>query len=490
METSRTRRARRKQTPREKVVAAPLANISRLFISNIKGFDEFSLPIPPPHEDRARWIILLGDNGVGKTTLLQCIALALFGSWLNALLASSKVPSLVRMENAGTHGRMELTVGGHSFEAEVKAGKGAAADRIVSDRQDMKNRLWPERPATFGYGVGRGNCAAMAAENLSAAPENSVDTLFDARGATMVDPSAFLRKLEGNASRAKAARLESPKAARRAGDISPEERLYKTVCNVLTTALGLSDLSVDNEGVYAVHKEQGRVPLDALSSGYYALARWLLDLLARYADFMTSNGGSLVENFHEHMRAIVLVDEIDLYLHPSWQHRVIEDLRKLFPETTFVVTTHNPLCLLGALPGEIFVLRRDEDTNRIEAIQKDLPRGISPDEVLTGEWFDLPPKDTIDNDTAGLMEEHRQLLRIKKMRVHQQRRLEEVERLLTERLKVPFDSPSIRNLLWAASELSEQERKAMDPLDAIASMSKDELRVLIAKARKLASGNA
>jgi hypothetical protein len=185
------------------------------------------------------------------------------------------------------------------------------------------------------------------------------------------------------------------------------------------------------------------------------------------------------------MRAIVLVDEIDLYLHPSWQHTAITELRALFPETTFVVTTHNPLCLLGALPGEIFVLRRNDKTNQVEAFQKDLPPGIRPDEVLTGEWFDLQPSDMMDAGTTAMLEEHRQLLRTSKQ-PQKNARLAKIEEELTRRLMIPFPSRSIRNLLWAASELSKQEQNALDPLDAVATMSEAELKTLIEKARELA----
>jgi hypothetical protein len=102
---------------------------------------------------------------------------------------------------------------------------------------------------------------------------------------------------------------------------------------------------------------------------------------------------------------VVLLDEIDLHLHPMWQMHVIDDIRRLFPRMTFIVTTHNPLTLHGARKGEIFIMRRDGD--RIELVQKDILPGHDVDRVLF-EQFGI--HHTFDRETRELIEQHRALL--------------------------------------------------------------------------------
>ncbi|ONY76722.1 hypothetical protein A8F35_10985 [Burkholderia cenocepacia] len=56
------------------------------------------------------------------------------------------------------------------------------------------------------------------------------------------------------------------------------------------------------------------------------------------------------------MTGLVLIDEIDLHLHPRWQIEIISRTRQLLPKMSFVVTTHNPLTLIGAKAEEIWIL--------------------------------------------------------------------------------------------------------------------------------------
>ena len=60
------------------------------------------------------------------------------------------------------------------------------------------------------------------------------------------------------------------------------------------------------------------------------------------------------------MEGLVLIDEIDIHLHPTWQVNLIEALKKTFPRLQFVVTTHSPMILPGLKKEEILRIRRDE----------------------------------------------------------------------------------------------------------------------------------
>src|SRR5262249_5578732 len=87
--------------------------------------------------------------------------------------------------------------------------------------------------------------------------------------------------------------------------------------------------------------------------------------------------------------AIVLLDEIEVHLHPRWKMTIVERLRRCFPRLSFIVTTHDPLCLRGLRKNEIMVLRRDA-AGAISPLT-DIPDldGFRADQLLTSPLFDL-----------------------------------------------------------------------------------------------------
>jgi len=79
--------------------------------------------------------------------------------------------------------------------------------------------------------------------------------------------------------------------------------------------------------------------VDQLSDGYKTVLAMVMDIAARMAE----------ANFHMknplHSQAIVMIDEVDLHLHPRWQQHILIDLQKTFPNAQFIVTTHSPQIL-------------------------------------------------------------------------------------------------------------------------------------------------
>jgi predicted ATP-binding protein involved in virulence len=109
---------------------------------------------------------------------------------------------------------------------------------------------------------------------------------------------------------------------------------------------------------------------DQLSQGYASVLALVMDLAQRLA---VANPHFDASTEHDHREgveeifdplsapAIVLIDEVDLHLHPSWQQRVLGDLMRAFPHTQFIVTTHSPQVVSTVKPENIRILRRDED---------------------------------------------------------------------------------------------------------------------------------
>ncbi len=137
-------------------------------------------------------------------------------------------------------------------------------------------------------------------------------------------------------------------------------------------------------GDYLFYRGAMPVPFQALSDGYRAFVGWVADLLYHVC-FGCPPGKKLVEN-----RGVVLVDEIDLHLHPRWQMRVIRTVAKTFPKMQFVFTSHSPL-VVGSLEWmNIITLKVGAKSNRTVATRlKQSVHGLDADQILVSEFFGL-----------------------------------------------------------------------------------------------------
>jgi predicted ATP-binding protein involved in virulence len=81
----------------------------------------------------------------------------------------------------------------------------------------------------------------------------------------------------------------------------------------------------------------------------------------------------------------VLVDEIDLHLHPEWQRKIIAHLTKYFPNTQFIVTAHSPLVVQSAEKINLVLLKHEKGSDHVNIVQPKIPsyQGWSLEEILT-----------------------------------------------------------------------------------------------------------
>ncbi|HEX8699150.1 MAG TPA: AAA family ATPase, partial [Myxococcaceae bacterium] len=162
----------------------------------------------------------------------------------------------------------------------------------------------------------------------------------------------------------------------------------------------------------------GWVAMRDLSLGYRTLIAWMVDLASRLFERYPESSNPLAEP------AVVLVDEIDLHLHPKWQRQLIGYLTERFPNTQFIVTAHSPLVVQSATDANIVVLRREGDhvviDNDVESI-----RGWRVDQILTSDLFGLetarPPQ------LEELLKERTALLSKPRLTREDEARLQELE---------------------------------------------------------------
>jgi hypothetical protein len=164
---------------------------------------------------------------------------------------------------------------------------------------------------------------------------------------------------------------------------------YQEIVHLLNRLLKPSDYALKPEdqstrGDLQFTRGDMPVPFQSLSDGYRGFIGWVGDLLFHLNE-VTPHGKAL-----NHSYGIVLVDEIDLLLHPRWQMRVIATVAQAFPRMQFIFTSHSPL-VAGSLEWmNIITLKASPKTNRTVARKfKQGIHGLDVDQILLTNFFGL-----------------------------------------------------------------------------------------------------
>jgi hypothetical protein len=137
------------------------------------------------------------------------------------------------------------------------------------------------------------------------------------------------------------------------------------------------------KGEYLFQRGDHLVPFPALSDGYKAFFSWIGDLLYHVCQTAPS-GKKLVDN-----HGIVMVDEIDLHLHPTWQMEILPKLSRSLPNIQFIVTSHSPL-IAGSLQWVNLVALEPGDAQSTMLARKQVAiHGLDADQVLVSPFFAL-----------------------------------------------------------------------------------------------------
>ncbi|MCW3094772.1 MAG: hypothetical protein JWL77_390 [Chthonomonadaceae bacterium] len=155
----------------------------------------------------------------------------------------------------------------------------------------------------------------------------------------------------------------------------------QTILNALLPAeVNLADnLNGQKEPLF--NREGVLLPFGALSDGFRAFVGWVWDLLFQMASLLQPTGSAADLKT---MTGVVIVDEIDLFLHPEWQRTVIEQVAQMFPRIQFLFSSHSPLVAGTLEPENIFVLESD----KVEQYRENI-YGLTPNQVLTSSYFGL-----------------------------------------------------------------------------------------------------
>lgn len=330
---------RRKRQPAEEWEGLRSVAIRSVHIKNFRGLDEVYLDLGG-YPGTGRWTVLLGENGVGKTSILQAIAIVLAGR--DGIPRIGLRPQDVLRQGEST-GFVEIQLEGAREPLGISFGRGRSF-RFKSDYT----------VPFAGYGATR--LLPSATSRKPKYKSASFENLFD--------PFVALARTE----------LWVPELSN-----SDFDAIARALIRLLDVADGSAFLDRSTNGTLTLVQESMKTPLSRMSSGYQATAAVALDLMRVFLD----RWGSL-----EAAEGIVLIDEIEAHLHPRWQMRVVDSFRSAFPRVQFVVSSHSPLTLRGAADGEVVVVRHVG--NRVVAESNMAAHaGMTVDQLLTSETFGL-----------------------------------------------------------------------------------------------------
>lgn len=133
----------------------------------------------------------------------------------------------------------------------------------------------------------------------------------------------------------------------------------KSAVDIALSPSGWQKLSWDFKENCAVayHPEKGTLPVETLSDGI----RNMIGLVADIAHRAVRLNPELGADAHLKTPGIVLIDEVDMHLHPQWQQLVLQSLQTAFPMMQFIVTTHSPQVLSTVQAESIFMIDQAAD---------------------------------------------------------------------------------------------------------------------------------
>lgn len=357
---------------KRKTQALPLS-IRRLELQNFRNFEQLSIEFERPSNLGGRWTCLAGINGAGKSSILQALSVILLGEPSILELGGDRIDRLRRRVKGvkqeakigawislqGTDNFVELTLGEQSNKSQ---NFGDSYSAMLAFWKLLRNRV------ILSYGVTRNLSDFQETRHLSLSPEvRRVMTLFDPL--TRIESAEVL-------------------LTQRLPVSSPVWTLLDSLLKqIFSESFGVKN----QQGKVCFTFENESVDAIELPDGFRSSVAWLVDLCSAWTEKHKPGKQFKLSD----IEAIVLIDEIDLHLHPSLQRVLVPRLRKALPRVQWIVTTHSPLILSSFEAAEIVALDRTEPGG-IRFLDRQI-LGFSTDQIY--DWLmDTPPTSVVIED--------------------------------------------------------------------------------------------
>jgi predicted ATPase len=411
----------------------------------------------------AQWTIVLGDNGVGKTTLLHSLVSLLpiedepyKKSTGTAIIIPKFSPNHLKHMHAQRLFRNEAldhfmgldfyagyrlidSVRGKSpkLHFHIKKATNPVGVIEIDIRVLVEESL--KHIVCFAYGASR----RMSETAISDTSKNDATiSLFSGKTA-LLNAEEWLLQADYSA--------QVPSSVQKFAE-KQRDKIREILIEVLPDVTDIKFIPPNEEKMLPqvrVETPYGWVSIKDLSLGYKTLVAWMVDFARRMFELYPDEPKPLEQP------AVVLVDEIDLHLHPKMQRELMSRLSKIFPNTQFIATAHSPLVVQAAADANIVLLRREGDHVVIDNDPQTI-KGWRVDQILTSELFGLESARPPQYD--AVLSEREKILSKAKLTKKDKERLHELAAKISEfpTGETPQDIEAMDIIRRAAERLKKQ----------------------------------
>lgn len=389
--------------------------LNRIIIENIRGFgggaNGVDISFARPDGGYSGWTVIAGRNGAGKSSFLRAIALSISGitsarslqesfqGWIRSGERKATVATQLSFDQCDKFertGRIPTSNFWTGLQWEGDEGQEPTLSEYQLNKkmkQTPDRGPWNEEPTGWfvaGYGPFRRLTGhASDAQRLMVGPSHvpRLVSLFR-EDASLVEAAQWLKDVYLR-------RLENRPGA----DI-----LEKNTIALLNDGMlpdGVKIENVDSDGLW-VKKGAAKLPLRDLSDGYRTSIALVLDIIRHmhkvYGDVqlheteVEDEDGAKRNIYTIPYPGVVLIDEIDVHLHVSWQQRIGYWLKERFPNIQFIVSSHSPFVCQAADPGGLIRLAAPGESVAAHVVHPSLHKRVvlgTADEAAMSELFGL-----------------------------------------------------------------------------------------------------
>ncbi|MEN0049313.1 MAG: AAA family ATPase [Bacteroidota bacterium] len=305
---------------------SPIKNIE---LNNLKDFKE---------------IYILGENGFGKTLILQGIILAL--KWQEIKRSDNEYKGVL--------------------EAYFSKNPTLKLSAVTEDGSKFGSKHSNFLENVFAYGIHR-----HLHNSSRFADKTGFLTLFK-HDIPLLDPIEWLKELD------RKEKYESNVSYKEAKDL---------FVDLFEGTLTINENNKTGE-IYFENRNKDKLNLDEIAGGYKNAMIWVSDLVSRLAE---NQPDTTIKDFV----GIVLVDEVGMSLHPKLEKKLVQKLRNWFPKIQWIFTTHSPIVVMAASAEAVFFKIYQEENNGLEETKISEPytakelSNLMANSIVTSPLFDL-----------------------------------------------------------------------------------------------------